>query len=689
MRALLYKINGVLPSFAIFFLLIFSFIPIKTHVVEVYSTPNEEDFLAGGDFSLDFTAAAPQTYDHDTGGGAFNNGDNGEDKDRKEELEGGDFSCGDIVSYLQEIVVAGSATDVDQVLELEYSFLANTTGQPGAAHIDVVNIAVNYGPVENGDDGNPINPGAGSYGLDSGIDDDRQTVGGGDTQKGGSSITPMSEMFLPIGSVPFGTPPNDADERVLIFQVDDLDPGERIIVRIDVKLACQPGSSPTGNLQAKLVSAFNVGANGGVIIPPEAAGSGAQTIPFKQIGQLFGNGDALINIQKTVTTVGGPCPGNETLYLTSGTTVKYCYTVTNPGTDPLYDVEVIDDNGTPGDATDDFVVSLTGLTDIDGEGDLGDLVSGGTATGEALIAISSFPGSTVNKAVATGHNGLGGNQNVALMDMDVAEVVICNLTCKTTSGTVVLETDMNGTVSADGLAGNPPYSYLWKKSTEPNIVLGTSSQLTGLGEGTYFVTVTDNLGCTAICSANVTVTGILPVEFGYFMANTRKRDVHLNWSTLSEVNNAGFYVERSSGNSNKWKEVGFVPGYGNSKTVKEYSFTDKSSLKRQRSYYRLRQVDNDGHGFYSGIRTVSLEADADFSVYPNPTKGMLTITIPEDYTDPQIEVYDNLGRIVMKQQLAAGTTSYQIDLSSREEGLYMIRLTNDTETITRMVILTQ
>ena len=31
---------------------------------------------SGGDFSLDFAAAAPQTYNHATGGGAFNDGRN-------------------------------------------------------------------------------------------------------------------------------------------------------------------------------------------------------------------------------------------------------------------------------------------------------------------------------------------------------------------------------------------------------------------------------------------------------------------------------------------------------------------------------------------------------------------------------------------------------------------------------------
>ena len=79
----------------------------------------------------------------------------------------------------------------------------------------------------------------------------------------------------------------------------------------------------------------------------------------------------------------------ETLTVTERATVKYCYVITNQGPDTLYDVEVVDDNGTPGDVTDDFDVTLTGLTDINGENDLGDLAAGGTATGFATIILTT------------------------------------------------------------------------------------------------------------------------------------------------------------------------------------------------------------------------------------------------------------------------------------------------------------
>jgi hypothetical protein len=66
-------------------------------------------------------------------------------------------------------------------------------------------------------------------------------------------------------------------------------------------------------------------------------------------------------------------------------------------------------------------------------------------------------------------------------------------------------TTNSGKIFISGLTGNPPYTYLWS-----NGVFGDS--LTGLTEGTYSVTVTDNSGCGISKSANVNLVN--PVSIG-------------------------------------------------------------------------------------------------------------------------------------------------------------------------------
>jgi uncharacterized repeat protein (TIGR01451 family) len=258
----------------------------------------------------------------------------------------------------------------NQTIELDFSFLADSTGQSGAALSDIVYWGINYGPVDNG---------AGPGGTDSGITDD-----------GGSIATLTSEtligdVFQP-GSKLLGT-----------IEIDDLEAGEQLVLRIDVRIACDLNSKPTGNLQAKL--------EGARVVDPleEAISGGAQTIPFKQIGNILFPG---LNIRKTVTKADGSClEGQESLDIYEGNEVRYCYEVINTGDAPAYNVTVIDDNGTSSDS-DDFDVALTsGLTDEDGDTQADDLGVGTVATGEYLTRVTAPLGETVvNTATADADN---------------------------------------------------------------------------------------------------------------------------------------------------------------------------------------------------------------------------------------------------------------------------------------------
>ena len=347
-----------------------------------------------GDFSIDFIAAAPQSYNHQTGGGAFDDRTIGVDKDVVESLEGGDFSCGDIVTYFAEVTVDDTYqadTDAPQTIEMDFSFLADTTGQSGVAIGDIVLVQVNYGTIED------------LIAYENIVDD-------GITDDGGSTATLITEYLtgplFQAGSELHGT-----------VELDDLERDETVVVRIDVKLVCDPGSNPTGNLQGALSNARLTYSNGNEV--DEAIPGGEQTIPFKQIGNIC---TPELEIQKTVTTAGGSCPGLETLTVTAGDIVKYCYVITNPSScAPLYNVEVVDDSGTIGTG-DDFAVTIsTGLSDEDGDGFDDDLAAGGTATGEVTVTLNEA-GTVINIATSTGDDSI--IEPTTLEDSDSAKVIV-------------------------------------------------------------------------------------------------------------------------------------------------------------------------------------------------------------------------------------------------------------------------
>ena len=185
---------------------------------------------------------------------------------------------------------------------------------------------------------------------------------------------------------------------------------------------------------------------------------------------------------------------------------------------------------------------------------------------------------------------------------------------------------------------------------------------------------------------NGTTQYSLPVELTSFSASVANGStVNLSWKTATEVNNYGFDVERSSGNSN-WQKIGFVAGSGNSNSPKDYSFTDNPSGGTSFSY-RLKQIDVGGSFKYYDPVTVNLTLSGKPKLLqnsPNPFNPSTTIKFYTPNTsDVTIKIYDMLGREVttlINQQTTAGYhVVYWNGKDSRGEnvasGIYLYRLT--------------
>ncbi len=185
----------------------------------------------------------------------------------------------------------------------------------------------------------------------------------------------------------------------------------------------------------------------------------------------------------------------------------------------------------------------------------------------------------------------------------------------------------------------------------------------------------------------------VPVELVSFTAVNNSGNVLLNWKTITEVNNFGFEIERISnykqnedGNSSNlnWEKIGFVQGFGNSTTPKDYSFVDKNSVSP--TLYRLKQIDFDGTFKYSDEIEVLDNAEFSFSLgqnYPNPFNPVTTIkfTIPStvkgEMSNARINVFDVLGRevvVLVNEAKEPGIYEVQFDASQFTSGVYFYQL---------------
>ena len=216
-----------------------------------------------------------------------------------ESLEAGDFECGDFVTFFTQVTVddgaAGSGT-----IELDYTFGAETTGQPGLGFDDIISVAINTP-----DDGNV-----------------------GDVA---DNVVTLSNEFIETQGY---------DQVHGTVTIANLAPGETAIVRLIAELTCEPGETPTGNI----LNAIEAGR----VTSPEndTISVGQQTVPMKTSGFVA---EPAIDIEKT-------CPLEAAL----GDDITYNITITNNGNEDLENIVVIDtvNGNTPDDISDLFVDTL-------------------------------------------------------------------------------------------------------------------------------------------------------------------------------------------------------------------------------------------------------------------------------------------------------------------------------------------
>ena len=162
----------------------------------------------------------------------------------------------------------------------------------------------------------------------------------------------------------------------------------------------------------------------------------------------------------------------------------------------------------------------------------------------------------------------------------------------------------------------------------------------------------------------------LPVELISFTGEARDADNLLSWTTHSELNNQGFYIERAADGIN-FSAIGFKEGNGNSNSVINYEFYD-NSIENINYYYRLKQIDYDGAFEYSNIIVINRNKKERklISVYPNPFTDKININKSAEKLI--IEIYNAAGAKLLSKEI--NDNNYLMDFTqyNLSPGVYFI-----------------
>ena len=176
---------------------------------------------------------------------------------------------------------------------------------------------------------------------------------------------------------------------------------------------------------------------------------------------------------------------------------------------------------------------------------------------------------------------------------------------------------------------------------------------------------------TAVSNVWANICGIaLPVTWVKVAAAQQGKNVLINWSTATESNSSYFSVEHST-NAREFSEVGRVVAKENSSTQTNYSFTHYP-ISDNIHYYRIKEVDKDNHYLYSPILKVTVNDNNTFAVFPNPAKGMITVSGLS--ATGVIRIFSLEGKNILTQKVTAQTLTF--NLGQLHSGVYMVQYTD-------------
>lgn len=156
----------------------------------------------------------------------------------------------------------------------------------------------------------------------------------------------------------------------------------------------------------------------------------------------------------------------------------------------------------------------------------------------------------------------------------------------------------------------------------------------------------------------------LPVELISLTAEPINNEfIQVAWATAVEINNSGFQVLRSTDGVN-FTNIGWVDGHNTTTTTQNYTFDDHTAVPNVMYYYKLNQIDNDGHNEETYVVSAMITSGDVFTIsefIPNPAKDASKLIINTSVEQTiNVKMFDMLGRQLSQNDynLSAGNDNY-------------------------------
>ncbi|MFB9098324.1 T9SS type A sorting domain-containing protein [Flavobacterium jumunjinense] len=286
--------------------------------------------------------------------------------------------------------------------------------------------------------------------------------------------------------------------------------------------------------------------------------------------------------------------------------------------------------------------------------------SNGGATASATGGTAPYTYAWSNAATTASITGIvAGTYTCTITDAngctDIASITITEPTAVVASAiadnNVSCNGGSNGGATASGSGGTAPYTYVWSDGA-------TTASITDVVSGTYTVWVTDNNGC--LNTTTVTITEPVAID-----------------NNITQ--NAGVLTADQTGATYQWYEC------PNTLLTGE---TNQSFTPTAMGDYKV-EITLGVCTIESACETVTVlgsenfESISNFSIYPNPTNGLLNINA--DF-DGQFIIANQLGQTVKTFTVSSNITNI-VNVDNLADGIYFIKGTNGLKTSSKRLII--
>ncbi len=256
------------------------------------------------------------------------------------------------------------------------------------------------------------------------------------------------------------------------------------------------------------------------------------------------------------------------------------------------------------------------------------------------------------------------------------------------SSTVCL-TGTSATIVPNNMSlGNPTGTYNWSSGTGVAFSSPTATNpiITFTANGTYTISLlSTNAFTTNTSSQVVTVASCVAPTASYSISNPTLICPGVALTTTNNTTGSGplsytWAVSPSAGVTITPNAIAVNPSFAFG-TAGVYMIT----LNTSNSVGNNSTTKSVTVSICAGINENNALATS-VKLYPNPTKDIVTVSLPHSNTEYNVTITDILGSIIYNQKTIKNSNELQINLTNKANGIYFITIEGNSEKITKKII---